>query len=95
MRVATPRRSPGIGVWLAITASAIAGVLALTRRVDFDAANLLTPVVVGVLAIGVVATLQEFGPPRLRALARDQRFLLAFAIGLTALVVVWVLVTRG
>jgi len=43
----------------------------------------------------LVAGLQEFGPEPLRDLATSQRFLVAFTLGLSALVVLWVLATQG
>jgi len=95
VHVANPRPSLRIGVWLAITASAIAGLLAMARREQFDAADLLVPVALGMLGVGLVAGLQEFGPEPLQGLARNQRFLVAFTLGLSALIVLWVLATQA
>jgi hypothetical protein len=87
-----PQQSPGLGVWLAIAASAVAGVLTMTRRQGFELADLLIPAALGMTAVGIVIALQNFAPPRLRALANDQRFLIGFTLGLSGLLVIWALV---
>jgi hypothetical protein len=89
--MANPQRSPGIGFWLAIAASALAGVFAMTRRRGFEPADLLIPVALCVTAVSIVIALQELGPPKLRDLANDQRFLVAFTLCLAALLVIWAL----
>jgi hypothetical protein len=84
---------PGIGFWLAIAASAIAGALTMARRPGFEPGDLVIPVAFAMIASGVVITLQEFGPPTLRDLALNQRFLIAFTVVLVALLLIWGIVT--
>ena len=89
----TQRARPGIGFWLAIAASAIAGVLAMARRPGFEPGDLVFPVAIAVISVGIVVGLQEFGPPGLRNMASNQRFLIVFTILLAALVAIWGIVT--
>jgi hypothetical protein len=94
--MAEPQRtSPGLGFWLAITASALAGLFTMTRRPGFQPADVLVPVAFGVAAVGVLIAIQQFGPPPIRDLARSQRFLVAFTLCLAGLLVIWALVALG
>jgi hypothetical protein len=79
-------------VWLAIAASAAAGVVTVTRRPGFQLADLLIPAALGMTAVSVLIAVQALAPPRLRTIAKDQRFLIGFTLGLSGLVAIWAVV---
>jgi hypothetical protein len=89
------RRTPGIGFWVVIAASAIAGTIMMASRPDFEPTEVLIPVAVGAISVGILAVVQESGPERLRTVASDQRFLIGFTVVLSAALVIWALLTMG
>jgi hypothetical protein len=78
-----------------IAASAIAGTIRMASRPAFEPTDVVIPVAVGAISIGILAVVQDFGPERLRAVANDQRFLIGFTVALSAALVIWALLTLG
>jgi hypothetical protein len=78
-----------------IAASAIAGTIRMASEPDFEPTDVLIPVAVGAISVGILAVVQEFGPEPLRAVASDQRFLIGFTVALSVALVIWALLTLG
>lgn len=73
---------PGIGFWLAIAASAIAGAVNLLRRPDFDPSDLILPGAYTAILVGTLLALRIFWPQTLSNRDRNGGVLIGFGIGL-------------
>jgi hypothetical protein len=89
------RTRPWNGFCVVIAASAIAGMIGMASRPDFEPTDVLIPVAVGAISVGALAMVRELGPEPVRAVASDQRFLIGFTVVLSAALVIWALLTLG
>jgi tryptophan-rich sensory protein len=80
---------PGIGFWLAIAASAIAGTVNMLTRPDFEPGDLIVPTIFTAILVGTLMSVRVFWPQALGNVDRNGGLLIGFMIGMLTVILLF------
>ena len=80
---------PGIGFWLAIAASGIAGSVNMLSRPDFEIGDLVIPLIFTALLVGTLIFVRVLWPQALSNEERNGGLLIGFMIGMLTVILLF------